>query len=164
MSRPLPLRLGVFVLLLLAAAAPARAESLTEAAVERLVESVAEAVADKDPEALARHFSADATFDLTSYFEGESQQMSLDKAQYITVVAAVWASYEDYDYEIVSLEMERLSQQKMKLYADIAERIVIGSQELTAASKEIAIVELIDGNPLITEVIAHSRIEALTDM
>ena len=115
MRRLLAAPIGGIVLLLVATVA-AHAESLTEAAVERLVDSIAEAVARQDPQELAAYFSPQARFELTSYFDGEAQKMDLSLQQYIAIVEAVWVSYQDYDYEIVSLEMERTSAREMTVF------------------------------------------------
>ena len=65
-----------------------------------------------------------------------------------------WYMYTNYKYSKINIVINN----KALVSADVQESIIVQGQKLSCASKEEAIIEMVNGVPLITKIIGYTSI------
>ena len=149
-------------LILIAAivATPAFAADIDKAMVDKLLAASDQAVLKKDFGALGRLMSPGVKITLTTETEGQRDTTTMSKAQYLQSAEEQMRTATDYKYERKSLGIEIVSQGKKAISTDrTTESMRLNGQSVRGVTMTTASIELVNGAPMFTSVIADSKIE-----
>lgn len=140
--------------------APACAADINKAMVEKLLAASDQAVMRKDVDALAQLMRPDVKITLMVNMEGQRDTVTLSKAQYLQATQEQMRAVTDYKYERKSLGIEIVSQGRKGISKDrTTESMRMNGQSFRGVTVTTAAIELVNGVPMITSVVADSKIE-----
>jgi hypothetical protein len=152
--------LRLLVLISAMLSAPAFAADLDTATVDKLLAASDQAVLKKDIDAMGRLLSPDVKITLTANMEGQRDTTTMSKAQYLEAAKEQMRAATDYKYERKSLGIEIVSQGKKGITKDrTTESMRLNGQSFRGVTVTTAAVELVNGVPMITSIVADSKIE-----
>jgi hypothetical protein len=153
---------GLRLLVLIGAmlSAPVYAAEIDKATVDKLLATSDHAILKKDIDAIGRLMSPDIKITVTANMEGQRDTTTMSKTQYLEATKEQMRAATDYKYERESLGIEILSQGKKGITKDCTtESMRLNGQPFRGVTVTTAAVELVDGVPMITSLVADSKIE-----
>ena len=152
--------LRLFIAVAAILSAPAFAADIDKAMVDKLLAASDQAVLKKDIDALGRLISPDVRITLMVNMEGQRDTVTLSKSQYLQATQEQMRAVTDYKYERKSLGIEIVSQGRKGISKDrTTESMRMNGQSFRGVTVTTAAVELVNGVPMITSVVADSKIE-----
>ena len=148
---------AIFMFLGLVAATSCYGAELTEDTVKQLISRIDKAVNSQNATALAEELSANASIKFNVTMKGRKQAMTASKRRYISMLKQSWAQYSDYKYSRSNVTID-IKNNKALVSAIVQESIVFQGQNLSGSTKEEVTIELVNGKPLVTKVIGHTRL------
>lgn len=143
---------------LLMAMSAASAAALTEGAVKDLIAAMDRAVQGRNTQAVAKLLSQGFRVNVEISAYGNKQAMNLTKAQYLAMLEDSWSAMSGYSYQRKDLRIHLLpGGTSAQVTATVRETATAQGQSVTMVTAETALVRLIDGRLLVTEVIARTR-------
>jgi len=89
--------------------------------------------------------------------QGQTQHFSMTKQEYIDNAKESWALTQNYRYKVKDIAIEYINEEKASVKSTVTESMTIGPQYIKTTTKEVMIVELVDGSPLITKITGSTR-------
>ena len=132
------------------------AEAIDENTVEDIMAGIEQAIVDKDVNGIARYLSDDVSITVTFSIGDQDQVAKLTKAEYVSALRETWAAYQNYVYEKTNVAIDIVNGSKAVVKSDVSESMTIHNQTISANSREEATVEMINGKPLFTRIVAHT--------
>ena len=132
------------------------AEGIDENTVEDIMAGIEQAILDKDVNGIARYLSDDVSITVTFSIGDQDQVAKLTKAEYVSALRETWAAYQNYVYEKTNVVIDIVNGSKAVVKSDVSESMTIHNQTISANSREEATVEMINGKPLFTRIVAHT--------
>lgn len=140
--------------------APVYAADIDRAAVDKLLAASDQAILKKDIDAIGRLMSPNIKITVTANMEGQRDTTTMLKAQYLEAAKEQMRAATDYKYERKSLGIEIVSQGKKGIAKDrTTESMRLNGQSFRGVTTTTAAIELVDGVPMITSLVADSKIE-----
>jgi len=148
---------AIFMFLSLVAATSSYGAELTEASVNQVISRLDKAINDQNADAVAKELSNDVSIKINISMKGRQQTMTASKRRYISMLEQSWAKYSDYKYSRSNMTTE-IKNNKALVSAVVQESMIFQGQNMSGSTKEEVTIELVDGNPLVTKVIGHTRL------
>jgi hypothetical protein len=145
---------AIFLLLSLVVATSSHGAGLTEETVKQVISRIDKAVNDQNANALANELSNDVSIKLNISMKGRKQAMTASKRQYISMLEQSWAKYSDYKYSRSDVKIN-IKDNKAFVSAVVQESMTVQGQNVSGSSTEEVTIEMVNGKPLITKVLAH---------
>lgn len=133
------------------------AAEITDVQIVQMVNKVDRAITAFDANALAKELSDDVEIVMNISIRGKKQVLRPSKREYIDMLKHGWAQYSNYKYTRSNLKIE-LQGSKALVYADITESMEIQGQKISGNSREEVTVTLINGKPLVTNIVGYSEL------
>ena len=133
------------------------AEALTEAMITGMIDKIDKAVSVQDAGVIASLMSTHVEIVMIVNAGGNTQVMRANKAQYLEMLQQGWAASTNYEYARTNMNIKIKSPNKAIVTTDVSESMTVNGQNMSGHTKEKATVELIDGKPLITRIVANVR-------
>ena len=130
------------------------ASDLTERNVMQLIAQVDNAVNRLDARGVAAAMSDDVEIVMHITSQGRKQVVRPGKYEYLQMLEQGWSMYSNYTYRRSNMVIE-IQGGKAVVTADIHESMTFQGQRVSGSSKEEAVVEIINGKPMITRAIAY---------
>jgi len=134
------------------------AQDLNREQVMDVVNRVDAAAEVRDAAAVGDALATDVKITINVDYMGQPQVMHATKNEYVAMLREGWAMYSEYKFEKSNLNIE-LEGSKAYVTADVYETMVLQGHRLTGTTKENAVIELVDGKALITQIVGHSKIQ-----
>jgi hypothetical protein len=144
----------IFVLLSL----PAQAEQMSVEQIRQVIQATDYAANNRDAIAIGMYLG-DSFEKVISFIYKEKwiAKVRLDKAAYLELIDAGWASVESYDYQrddtVIHLLPDGLNGES---HSTITEHFVLDGEEITSRFRESATYTMEKGWPVITEISGHT--------
>jgi hypothetical protein len=139
---------------------PAYAADIDRATVDKLLAASDQAILKKDIDAIGRLMSPDIKITVTANMEGQRDTTTMSKTQYLEATKEQMRAATDYKYERKSLGIEIVNQGKKGITKDrTTESMRLNGQPFRGVTVTTAAVELVNGVPMITSIVADSTIE-----
>ena len=146
---------AICIVLSLAVVSTAYATELTEKTVRQVISKVDHAVNELSARAVAEQLSGSVSITINISIQGQKQVMTPSKQEYVSMLEQGWAQYTNYKCSRSNV-VTKIKHDKAYVSADIQESMTIHGQYLSGASKEEVIIELVNGKPLITEMVGYT--------
>lgn len=127
---------------------------LTKESVANLLNTVDQAANDHNAGAIAGVMADDVKIVMNVEFQGQTQVAKPSKNEYLSLLEQGWAQVSNYNYSKSDVNIE-VEGSKAFVSATVHESMTIQGQDIAASSKEEAIVELVGGKLLITEIVGY---------
>ncbi len=127
-------------------------DSLTEEIVRGVISELDAATENMDADPFSDALSDDVKIVITINFQGQSQVISPSKQEYIVMLEEGWAEASNYEYTRSNLKID-MQGNKALVTAIIRESMTVRGRNMNTRTFEKVTMELIDGKPLITEVV-----------
>ncbi len=124
--------------------------------VEDIMAGIEQAILDKNVNGIARYLSDDVSITVTFSIGDQDQVAKLTKAEYVSALRETWAAYQNYVYEKTNVAIDIVNGSKAVVKSDVLESMTIHNQTISSNSREEATVEMINGKPLFTRIVAHT--------
>ena len=130
-------------------------DSLTEELVRSVISALDDATENKDATIFSDALSDDVKIVITMNFQGQSQVVRPSKQEYIAMLEEGWSMYENYKYRKSNVKI-KIQGSKAFVSADVRESMTVQGQNIAGESKEEITIELINGKPLITNMVGYT--------
>ena len=147
----------IFIIISFVAATASYGADLTEDTVKQVISRIDKAVNDQNASALAKELSADASIKFNVSVKGRKQAVTASKRRYISMLEQSWAQYSNYKYSRSNMTID-IEDNKALVSAVVQESMMFLGQKVSGSTKEEVTIELVDGRPLVTKVIGHTRL------
>lgn len=127
---------------------------LTKADVEKLIDTMDQAVNDLDVSAVASTLSDNVKVVMDISVQGNTQTMTMNKQEYLTMLEQGWSAFEAYSYERTELNID-MQNTKALLSFSVEEKMRVQGQNIEGTSKGEATVKMVGGKPLFTKMLAN---------
>ena len=131
------------------------AQQLDEQTVLKMVSEMDHAISQRDASGLARFLSAELTVIANVRASGQTQKLTMNKSSYIESLKQGWAVATGYEYKRTDIKITLSGPAKAVVTATIAETVTVQGQTIRSTSTETAVIELVEGKPMITSVVAN---------
>ena len=148
---------AIFIFSSLVAATSSYSAELTEDTVKQVISRIDKAINNQNSAALAKELSTYASIKFNITLKGRKQAMTASKRRYISMLEQSWAQYSDYKYSRSNMTID-IKNNKALVSAVVQESMVFRGQKVSGSTKEEVTIELINGEPLVTKVIGHTRL------
>lgn len=132
------------------------AAGITEAEVRNLISKVDAAVNALNAQGIGDVMRDDVEIIMNIDIQGHRQVMKPSKAEYLEMLKQSWAHAEHYQYSRVDLKFD--IQDNMAFgTVTVNESMTVQGQTFSWSTKEEVVIELIQGKPLMTKIVAHTK-------
>ena len=137
--------------LLLAGAASAA--SLTDGDIQKMLSRIDQAAQSHDVNGIIKLLAPQARVNIDMTAVGAPQVLSLSRAEYAEALRSNWAQTQTYDYQRSNTKIRIApGAQSAIVTATVKETIKMQGQTLVSTTDETSRVEMVKGQPLVTEV------------
>ena len=144
-----------FLAFSLFASAISFASDLTEESVKSLLSKIDNAVANLNAAEVSKALSDNVIITINITMQGQSQVMRPSKQEYIAMLEEGWSMYENYKYSKSNVKI-KIQGSKAFVSADVRESMTVQGKNIAGESKEEITIELINGKPLITNMVGYT--------
>ncbi len=144
-----------FLAFSLFASAISFASDLTEESVKSLLSKIDNAVANLNAAEVSKALSDNVIITINITMQGQTQVMRPSKQEYIAMLEEGWSMYENYKYRKSNVKI-KIQGSKAFVSADVRESMTVQGQNIAGESKEEITIELINGKPLITDMVGYT--------
>ncbi len=144
-----------FLAFSLFASAISFASDLTEESVKSLLSKIDNAVANLNAAEVSKALSDNVIITINITMQGQTQVMRPSKQEYIAMLEEGWSMYENYKYRKSNVKI-KIQGSKAFVSADVRESMTVQGQNIAGESKEEITIELINGKPLITNMVGYT--------
>ncbi len=144
-----------FLAFSLFASAISFASDLTEESVKSLLSKIDNAVANLNADEVSKALSDNVIITINITMQGQTQVMRPSKQEYIAMLEEGWSMYENYKYSKSNVKI-KIQGRKAFVSADVRESMTVQGQNIAGESKEEITIELINGKPLITNMVGYT--------
>ena len=144
-----------FLAFSLFASAISFASDLTEESVKSLLSKIDNAVANLNAAEVSKALSDNVIITINITMQGQTQVMRPSKQEYIAMLEEGWSMYENYKYSKSNVKI-KIQGSKAFVSADVRESMTVQGQNIAGESKEEITIELINGKPLITNMVGYT--------
>jgi len=145
---------------LLLAAFAAHAQTLDKKSVEKFLTEMDQAQIRQDAAGMEKFLSPAVTITMSLAQGGKKQKTEMSRSEYIASARQNFAAAKDYRYQRSNTRIEITGGgRKAVVTADNIESMKMQGQPLTGISQVTLTVELIDGRPLVTSVVADGTVK-----
>jgi len=131
------------------------AQQLDEQTVLKLVSEIDHAISQRDASGFARFLSDKLTVIANVRASGQAQTLTMNKSSYIESLRQGWAVATGYEYKRTNVKITLSGPAKAIVTATVSETVTIQGQTIRGTSTETAVIELVEGKPMITSVVAN---------
>ncbi len=124
------------------------AQQLDEQTVLKLFSEIDHAISQRDASGFARFLSDKLTVIA-------NVRASVNKSSYIESLRQGWAVATGYEYKRTNVKITLSGPAKAIVTATVSETVTIQGQTIRGTSTETAVIELVEGKPMITSVVAN---------
>ena len=114
------------------------------------------AVLTLDAGVVASTLSDDVEIIANVNMQGQNHVMKPTKQAYIASLKEAWAMYKNYQYSKSNVVLT-MQEDKAVVTATVNESMVVQGRTMSAVSKEIVTVKLVNGQLKITKVVGHTK-------
>jgi len=159
MHPALPARLALAASTLLWATT-SLAQPIDVATVKRMLVEIDAAILKQDAAGIARHFAGGAAITQKVRASGGTQTYTATKAEYVAHLRESWAQTSDYRYKRSDETIRILGPTRAVVTALVTESGRAQGLRITSSSAETAVIEVVDGRPLIVRLDADTEVSA----
>jgi hypothetical protein len=159
MRRALPHAL-IFAAATLLWATTSLAQPLDVATVKRMLVEIDAAIAKQDAAGVARHFAGGVTINQKVRASGGTETYKFSKGEYVAYLRDAWAQTSDYRYKRSDETIRITGPTRAVVTALVTESGRTQGIRMTSSSAETAVIELVDGRPLVVRLDADTEISA----
>lgn len=128
------------------------AGEISESQVKKLIDQMDSAIETKSVEQIADTLSDTVTIKMNIHANGNLlQTLKMTKSEYISLVKQGWDAASSYSY-VRNNEKINISGEVATVTAEVVEVAVIQGQTIKTRTQETAIIEMVDGAPLVTKI------------
>ncbi len=129
-------------------------DDLTEEIVKTALYKIDNAVENMDADGVSDALSDDVIIVLNIKTQGQNEVIRPSKQEYIAMLKDGWSMSKNYKYTRSNLKID-IQGDKAIITADTRESMTVQGQHITSKVSEKVTMELINGKPLITNVVGH---------
>ena len=132
-------------------------DELTEEIVRDFITEIDNAIVNMDVDGVADALSDDAIIVMNINMQGQTHVIKPSKHAYIEMLEQGWSAATNYEYTRTNLKIV-MQDNKAIVTALVRESMTVQGRNMDTRTREKITVELINGQPLITNVVGHSSL------
>ena len=129
---------------------------ITEADVKGLIAELDAAIVNQDANRIGKLLSDDIKITMNIKAQGQTQVLKPSKRDYIQMTKEGWAVSSNYKYKRLKLNIN-IRDNVAYATATIIESMTIAGQKIGGQTKEMATIKMINGKPLVTKLVGHTK-------